>query len=85
MNLAKQASMVMLRQSTLVLQNKVLSRIYLHGGDLLVSIAVGEVSRIDISRNVVLMSKDRLGIRHRDLGTRESSRPIHPLKVNWRP
>ena len=85
MNLAKQASRVMLHQSTLVLQNKVLSRIYLHGGDLLVSIAVGEVSRIDISRNVVLMSKDILGIRHRDLGTWEYSKPIQSLKVNWRP
>lgn len=85
MNLAKQASRVMLRQRARALHNRIFSRVYLHGGDLLVSIAVGEVSRIDISRNVVLMSKDRLGIRHRDLGTWESSRPIHPLKVNWRP
>lgn len=85
MNLAKQASRVMLRQRARALHNRIFSRVYLHGFDLLITIATGEGSHINDSRNVVLTTKDTVGLRHTDLSTWEYSKPIQSLKVNWRP
>lgn len=85
MNLARQASGVMLRQRAHALHNRIFSKVYLHGFDLLITIATGDGLHVNDSRNVVLLSKSEVGVRHQDLGTWEYSKPIQSLKVNWSP
>lgn len=85
MNLARQASGVMLRQRAHALHNRIFSKVYLHGFDLLITIATGDGLHVNDSRNVVLLSKSEVGVRHQDLVTWEYSKPIQSLKVNWSP